>query len=115
MTKKELLLHHLKKSMDHHSAMAETHTQLSKSHAAAAQEHTNAVLGQHSRDQSGHHARIAEQHSDHARHLLEVHQHVSGIASSELFPSHSDAGDELRDVADPCSLAKRWLSRTEAA
>ena len=111
MTKKEILLDHLKKSADCHSAMAEEHTKLSKSHAAAAQEHTNAVLGQHSRDQSGHHARIAEQHSDHARHLLQVHQHVSGISSAELFPSHSDAADELRDSTGTADLLKRFCGR----
>src|SRR5260370_41129602 len=115
MTGKEPLLDHLKKEADFHTELAKEHMKLSKSHAAAAQEHTNAVLGQHSRDKSGHHARIAEQHSDHARHMLQMHEHVSGAADAELFPSHSDAGDELRDVADGDSLLKRFTSRREAA
>src|SRR5260370_13690173 len=111
MKPRELLLHHLKKEADHHAELAAEHTKLSKSHAAVGEHHTDQVLGQHHRDQSDSHARIAEQHSDHSRHMLQMHEHVSGIAGAELFPSHSDAGDELRDVADGDSLVKRFTGR----
>ena len=115
MTGKEIVLHHLKKSADHHSAMADHHTKLSKSHAAVGEHHTDQVLGRHHGDLSDSHARIAAQHSDHARHLLQVHEHVSGISDAELLPSHSDAGDEVMTAAGTDDLLKRFIARSEAS
>src|SRR6266851_3737511 len=99
MTGKEIVLKHLKKSADHHSAMAETEQKISKTHGDAAEAHTNAVLAQHHRDLSDHFGARAQHHNDHARHLLQMHQHVSGVADAELFDSQSDAADELRSSA----------------
>ncbi len=99
MTGKEIVLKHLKKSADHHAAMAETEQKISKVHGDAAESHTNAVLAQHHRDLSDHHGARAQHHNDHARHLLQMHQHVSGVADAELFDSQSHAGDELRSAA----------------
>ncbi len=111
MTGKEIVLRHLKKSADHHSAMAETEKKISKVHAAAGESHTDSVLAQHHRDLADHHGAKAQHHNDHARHLLQMHEHVSGISDAELFPSHSDAGDQLMEVADGDSLLKLWLGR----
>lgn len=99
MTGKEIVLHHLKKSADHHTNLAEVEAKIAKSHDAAGESHTNAVLGQHSRDLAGHHRAKSQHHNDHARHLLQMHEHVSGISDAELFPSQSDAGDSLRTAA----------------
>jgi hypothetical protein len=106
MTAKEIVLKHLKKSSDHHAAMAETEQKLSKVHGDAAESHTNAVLAQHHRDLSDHHRAKAQHHTDRAKHFLSMHEHVSGV-EGELFDSHSDAGDELRSAAGRDGLLKR--------
>jgi hypothetical protein len=97
MTAKEHLLHHLKKSADHHTNMAETEQKISKVHGDAAESHTNAVLAQHHRDLSDHHGAKAQHHTDRAKHFLLMHERVSGV-EGELFDSHS-GGDSLREAA----------------
>ncbi len=111
MTGRELLLHHLKKSVDHHTAMAETEEKISKDHGDAAESHTNAVLAQQHRDLADHHGAKAQHHNDHARHLLQMHEHVSGISGAELFSSQSNAADDLRDSVATDDLVKRFVSR----
>jgi len=106
MTGKEIVLKHLKKSADHHSAMAETEQKISKTHGDAAEAHTNAVLAQHHRDLSDHFGAVAQHHTDRAKHFVSMHEHVSGV-EGELFDSHSDAGDELISAAGHDSFLKR--------
>jgi hypothetical protein len=95
MTGKEIVLKHLKKSADHHSAMAGTEQKIAKAHGDIAESHTNAALAQGHRDLADQHGAKAQHHQARAKHFLEMHQGLSGIAP-ELFDEHSDAGDELR-------------------
>ncbi|SRR6266481_1653964 len=114
MKPKELLLDYLKKAANHHDAMAGTEDKISKVHATAAESHTDAVLAQHHRDLADYHGARAQHHNDHSRHLLQMHEHVSGISAAELFSSRSDAGDELMDATSGTSLLKRFVSREAA-
>ena len=113
MTTKEVLLHHLKKSADHHAAMCETEKKMSKAHGDIGEGHTNQILAQGHRDLADHHQARAQHHQARSEHFLEVHQHVSGIAP-ELFDEHSSAGDQLLDATSGSSLLKRWVSREAA-
>jgi hypothetical protein len=106
MTGKESILRHLKKSSDHHAAMAETEQKICKAHGAIAESHTNAVLAQHHRDLGDHHGAKAQHHTARSKHFLELHQGLSGI-SPELLDEHSDAGDELRSSAGLNGFLKR--------
>lgn len=105
MTGKQIVLHHLKKSAEHHTNLAEAEAKIFKAHGDIAEGHTNQVLAQGHRDLADHHNAKAQHHNAQARHLLMVHQHVSGI-TPELFDEHSDAGDELRTAAHAVFLKR---------
>ncbi len=94
---------------DLHKKISDTHHVLARHHDS-----TPEVAAAH-RDLKQFHSAVADQHDDRQRHYAAMHEKMGGIGDSELLDSHSTAADELRDVADPGSLAKRWLGRTEAA
>jgi hypothetical protein len=97
VTAKEMILKHCEKSADHHSAIARTEQKIAKAHGDIAESHTNAVLAQGHRDLADQHGAGAQHHQARAKHFLEMHEGLSGIAP-EVFDSHDDAGDELRSL-----------------
>jgi len=105
---KDHILKHLHESATHHSAVAELHKKISKTHETLAKHHDDhAEKAQGHRDLAQFHSTLSQHHNDREKHFSAMHSQIGNIADSELLPSHSDAGDMLREVADS-DLLKRF-------
>jgi hypothetical protein len=99
MTFREHVQDHLHKSATHHAAVAALHNKISKTHETLAGHH-----GEHAGKEQGHrdlaqfHSTLSQHHADRQRHYAAMHEKMGDIGDSELLPSHSDAGDSLRQV-----------------
>ena len=108
MTFREHVQDHLHESAKHHSAVAELHRQISKTHETLATHHEGEHVGkaQAHRDLSQFHSDLSQHHADRQKHFAAMHEKMGDIGDSELLPSHSDAGDSLREAAHADFLKK---------